>query len=316
MEAVEMDSATKSQGGRRAGRGGGRAARRAARSGDGGAARDPFVVRRFRPFEIFDEDALATIEANADTVLQEVGIEFRDDEEALQIWRAAGADVDGVRVRFPRGMCRKLVQDTAPAEFVQHARNPANNVRIGGDATVFAPAYGPPFIRNLDEGRRYATIEDFRNFVKLAYMSPALHHSGGTLCEPVDLPVNKRHLDMVASHILYSDKAFMGSVTVPGRAQDTVDMAKIVFGNDFVETNCCVISLINANSPMNFDDTMLGAGRRHEPGDGCRHPDPDPCRGDDRHGVRATGAAGCAGGIRHLRQFDFDAVRCADLRNA
>jgi trimethylamine--corrinoid protein Co-methyltransferase len=259
MEAVEMDSATKSQGGRRAGRGGGRAARRAARSGDGGAARDPFVVRRFRPFEIFAEDALATIEANADTVLQEVGIEFRDDEEALQIWRAAGADVDGVRVRFPRGMCRKLVQDTAPAEFVQHARNPANNVRIGGDATVFAPAYGPPFIRNLDEGRRYATIEDFRNFVKLAYMSPALHHSGGTLCEPVDLPVNKRHLDMVASHILYSDKAFMGSVTAPGRAQDTVDMAKIVFGDDFVETNCCVISLINANSPMNFDDTMLGA---------------------------------------------------------
>jgi trimethylamine--corrinoid protein Co-methyltransferase len=256
MEGAEMGSGADSRGRRR---GGGREARRAARSGESGAARAPYVVRKLKPLEVLDEEGLAIIEANADTVLQEIGIEFRDDEEALQIWRDAGADVDGVRVRFPRGMCRKLVRDNAPAEFTQYARNPANNVRIGGDATVFVPAYGSPFVRDLDNGRRYATIEDFRNFVKLAYLSPALHHSGGTVCEPVDLPVNKRHLDMVASHIRYSDKAFMGSVTAPERAQDTVDMAKIVFGDDFVESKCCIISLINANSPMTFDDTMLGA---------------------------------------------------------
>ena len=95
----------------------------------------------------------------------------------------------------------QIVQAQRPREFTQHARNPARNVHIGGKSTVFAPAYGPPFIRNLDEGRRYATIEDFRNFVKLAYMSPSLHHSGGTVCEPVDLPVNKRHFDMVYSHM-------------------------------------------------------------------------------------------------------------------
>jgi len=124
---------------------------------------------------------------------------------------------------------------------------------------VFVPAYGPPFVRDLDQGRRYGTIEDFRNFVKLAYSSPSMHHSGGTLVEPVDLPVNKRHLDMVASHIFYSDKAFMGSVTAPERAQDTVDMAAIVFGEQFVDQNCVVTSLINVNSPMVYDDTMLGA---------------------------------------------------------
>ena len=239
-------------------RGGGRDARRAARK-SAGAVASPYVVRRLRPLEVLDEEALGIIETNADIVLEEIGIEFHDDEEALAIWRDAGADVDGTRVHTPTGMCRKIIQDNAPAEFTQYARNPDKNVRIGGDATVFAPAYGPPFIRNLDEGRRYATIEDFRNFVKLAYMSPALHHSGGTVCEPVDLPVNKRHLDMVASHIRLSDKAFMGSVTAPQRAQDTVDMAKIVFGDDFVENNCCVISLINANSPMTYDATMLGA---------------------------------------------------------
>ena len=103
----------------------------------------------------------------------------------------------------------------APREFIQYARNPLRSVRIGGDSTVFAPAYGSPFIYSIDEGRRYARIEDFRNFVKLAYMANSLHHSGGTICEPVDLPVNKRHLDMVYSHLKYSDKPFMGSVTAP-----------------------------------------------------------------------------------------------------
>ncbi|MBE9556349.1 MAG: trimethylamine methyltransferase family protein [Proteobacteria bacterium] len=255
-ESVDVGSAPA---GRRGGRsGGGREARQAARA-SGGAVRSPYVTRNLRPFEVLDEEGLSIIETNADTVLEEIGIEFHDDAEALEIWRAAGAAVDGTRVRFPRGMLRKIIQDNAPAEFIQHARNPANNLRIGGNATVFAPAYGPPFVRDLDNGRRYATIEDFRNFVKLAYMSKAMHHSGGTICEPVDLPVNKRHLDMVASHIRYSDKAFMGSVTAPSRAQDTVDMAKIVFGDDFVENNCCIISLINANSPMTYDDTMLGA---------------------------------------------------------
>jgi trimethylamine--corrinoid protein Co-methyltransferase len=143
--------------------------------------------------------------------------------------------------------------------FTQHARNPSRSVEIGGNATVFAPVYGPPFIRNLDEGRRYANIEDFRNFVKLAYMAPAIHHSGGTLCEPVDIAVNKRHLDMVYAHIRYSDKPFMGSVTHPLRAADTVSMAEMVFGKEFLDRNCVIVSLINTNSPLVFDATMVGA---------------------------------------------------------
>jgi trimethylamine--corrinoid protein Co-methyltransferase len=174
------------------------------------------------------------------------------------MWKAAGADVQGDRVRFPKGLVRSLIK-TAPGEFVQYARNPARSVTVGGSSTIFVPVYGPPFIRNLDDGRRYATIEDFRNFVKLAYMSPSLHHSGGTVCEPVDIPVAKRHLDMVYSHIRYSDKPFMGSVTAPERAEDSVTMAKMVFGHEFVDQNCVLINLINANSPLVFDATMVGA---------------------------------------------------------
>src|SRR3546814_18493751 len=93
-------------------------------------------------------------------------------------------------VRCPRGLCRKLCE-TIPPVFTQHARNPERSVSIGGNATVFAPVYGPPFVRDLEGGRRYATIADFQNFVKLSYMTPAMHHSGGTVCEPVDIPVNK-----------------------------------------------------------------------------------------------------------------------------
>lgn len=243
----------------RRGRGAGRAARHAKRTSKKVVDSVPFVKRKIPLYELATSETLDIVENNGETILEEVGLEFRDDPEALSMWREAGADVDGNRVRFARGMLKEIVQKSAPAEFTQFARNSDRSVQIGGDNVVFVPAYGPPFVRDLDKGRRYATIEDFQNFVKLAYMSPSLHHSGGTLCEPVDLPVNKRHLDMVASHILLSDKPFMGSVTAPDRAQDTVDMAKIVFGDDFVEENCVITSLINVNSPMVYDDTMLGA---------------------------------------------------------
>ena len=236
---------------------GGREARRAAREARS-AVRKPYITRRIPYTEILDEEGLTIIEGNAETILEEIGIEFRDDEEALDLWRNAGADVKETRVHIPRGLARQIMS-TAPRQFTQIARNPDRNVEIGGKHTVFAPVYGPPFVLDLDKGRRYGTIDDFQNFVKLAYMAPAVHHSGGTVCEPVDVPVNKRHLDMVYAHMKYSDKPFMGSVTHPDRAQDTVDMAKILFGEDVAENQCCTVSLINANSPMVFDGTMLGA---------------------------------------------------------
>lgn len=237
---------------------GGRAARSATRAANA-APRKPYITRTIPEYSVLNDTDLAQLEYNADTILQDIGIDIKEDPESVGIFVAAGASAEGERVKFPRGMLREIVQKNAPAQFTQHARNPINNVEIGGKNTVLVPAYGSPFVYNKDEGRRYATIDDFRNFVKLAYMSPHLHHSGGTICEPVDLPVNKRHYDMVYSHIKYSDKAFMGSVTAPERALDSVDMAKIVFGDDFVEENCVMVNLINANSPMTFDSVMLGA---------------------------------------------------------
>ncbi|MFY0614419.1 MAG: trimethylamine methyltransferase family protein [Hyphomicrobiaceae bacterium] len=235
----------------------GRQARRAARQATT-ALTKPYFVRNISPFEVLNEEALATIEANADRLLQEVGVEVRDYPRAKQLFQAAGCDVDGDRVRFPLGLARALCQ-TAPSQFTQHARNPARSCEIGGNNTVFAPVYGSPFVHDHDNGRRYGTLQDFQNFVKLAYMAPAMHHSGGTVCEPVDVPVNKRHFDMLYAHMSLSDKPFMGSVTEPERAADTVEMCKLLFGEEFIQSHTVCTSLINANSPLIWDGSMLGA---------------------------------------------------------
>ncbi|MDD9976701.1 MAG: trimethylamine methyltransferase family protein, partial [Boseongicola sp.] len=242
---------------KRRGRGGGGAARRAERTAVKIEAAK-FIERKVPNLEILNDEALEIIEANAETVLEEIGVNFVDNPAALDRWRDAGADIDGERVRLPKGLARKLIS-TAPSSYTQHARNPDRSVEIGGKNLVLAPVYGPPFVRDLEGGRRYATIEDFRNFVKLGYMSKWLHHSGGTVCEPTDVAVNKRHLDMLHAHMTLSDKPFMGSVTEPIRAQHSVEMCEILFGKDFVANNTVMTSLVNINSPLTFDATMMGA---------------------------------------------------------
>ena len=240
-------------------RSGGRSARHAARAAQSDVSK-PFLERRLPPVEVLDEGGLSQIEENAETILNEIGIAFQDFPVALEMWRSVGAEVEGDLVKFPRGLCRQLVQGTAPASFTQHARNPSRSVQIGGNNTVFSPNYGSPFITDLDEGRRYATLKDFENVVKLTYQLPHLHHSGGTVVEPVDVPVNKRHLDMVYSHLKYSDKPLMGSVTAPQRAADSIELCRIAFGGD-LEEKTVLTNLINASSPLRWDSTMLGAAQ-------------------------------------------------------
>lgn len=237
--------------------GGGRAGRQAARAATG-AETQAYLTRTLKPVSVLDEEGLTTIEENAEIILSEIGIQFNEYPRALELLKDAGCTVDGEMVYFPKGLARKIVQDNAPAEYTQHARNPARNLQIGGKNTVFAPNYGSPFVTDLDQGRRYATINDFQNIVKLAYMLPHLHMSGGTVCEPVDVPVNKRHLDMVYSHLKYSDKGLMGSVTAPERAEDSVELCRMAFGGD-LEGKTVMTSLVNANSPLAWDATMLGA---------------------------------------------------------
>ena len=191
-------------------------------------------------------------------ILEEIGVDFRGDPEALALWREAGAEVSGERIRIPRELAMALLA-FAPAQFTQHARNPERSVEIGGSNLVLAPVYGPPYVRDLNGTRRRGTLEDLVNFIKLAYRLPALNHSGGIICEPQDVPIPKRHLEIFRAHVRYSDKPFMGAVNAPERAMDCVEMARIVFGLADADERTVLISLVNGNSPLVWDATMLGA---------------------------------------------------------
>jgi trimethylamine--corrinoid protein Co-methyltransferase len=190
-------------------------------------------------------------------ILSEFGVEFLD-EEVRAILKEHGVKVREDTAFFDPGLIEEYLAH-APSQFTQMARNPDNHVLIGGNQIVFAPVYGPPFALDLEGGRRQATLVDFQNFVKLAYLSPYMHHSGGTIVEPTDEPVPTRHPDMLLSHIKFSDKAFMGSVTSAPNAADSVAIAEILFGSEAIRERPALMSLINASSPRRYDDRMLGA---------------------------------------------------------
>lgn len=214
-------------------------------------------VNRLPVYELVSEESLNLIHRASLEVLSDIGIDFYHDE-AQTILRAHGVRLDGATAFFDRELVGEYVAK-APRTFTQLARNSARNVVIGGENVTFAPVYGPPFVYDRDRGRREAKLVDFQNFVKLTYHSPYLHHSGGTIIEPTDLPVHTRHLDMVYSHARYSDKPFMGSVTSAGNAADSVRMAELIFSAEAMAQNPALLSLINVSSPRRYDDRMLGA---------------------------------------------------------
>jgi trimethylamine---corrinoid protein Co-methyltransferase len=207
-------------------------------------------------YEILEEAALAELERGWRRIVSDLGIEFLH-PEALEYLRAAGQQVDGDVVHFDPDWILEQVAK-APPEFELQARNPERSVHIGGKHMVFSAVYGCPFVREGLE-RRDATYDDFQNLVKLAQFYPQLDSPGGTICEPNDRPLDSRHLDMVFALMTLSDKPFMGSVTSGPNAVDTIAMAELVFGKDSLEQTPAVISLINVNSPLRYDDRMLSA---------------------------------------------------------
>jgi trimethylamine--corrinoid protein Co-methyltransferase len=207
-------------------------------------------------YEILDEPALGELERGWRRIVSDLGIEFLHDE-ALDHLRGAGQEVEGNLVRFDPDWILEQVAK-APPEFELQARNPERSVHIGGNHMVFSAVYGCPFVREGLE-RRDATYDDFQNLVKLAQSFPQLDSPGGTICEPNDRPLDSRHLDMVFTLLTLSDKPFMGSVTSGPNAVDTVAMAEMVFGRESLERTPAIISLINVNSPLRYDDRMLSA---------------------------------------------------------
>jgi trimethylamine--corrinoid protein Co-methyltransferase len=189
-------------------------------------------------------------------IVSELGIDFLHDE-AIEVLEGAGQQVEGQLVKFDPDWILEQVAK-APREFDLQARNLEHTIHVGGNHMAFGAVYGCPFVREGLE-RREATYADFENLVRLSQAFPQLDTPGGTICEPNDRPLDSRHLDMVYALLTLSDKPFMGSVTSGPNAEDTIAMAEMVFGRESLERTPAVISLINVNSPLRYDDRMLSA---------------------------------------------------------
>ena len=227
----------------------------------------PALKRGIPLTEPMSPEEIRRIDDASMDILENVGVVFRDDI-ALEDWRRVGADVRGETVHLDRALVRELIA-TIPETFTYHARNPANNLPFGKDHSIFIPMTGAPFLRDLDDVRRNPTLDDLANFHKLSHMLPAMHSSAHHIVEPYDHPISQRHLRITYSSMKHSDKTFMGMTTSPKNAEDVLDMAAILFGEDFLETHPVVTGNCNGNSPLVWDETMLGAlrafSRRNQP---------------------------------------------------
>jgi trimethylamine---corrinoid protein Co-methyltransferase len=215
------------------------------------------IVNSLPRYEILSGEAMEALDRGWRRIVTELGIEFIL-PEAVEEFRKAGQKVEDSVVKLdPEFVLEQVAK--APREFDLQARNPGHTVHIGGDHMVFSAVYGCPFVRLGDE-RRDATMADFENLVRLSQSFPQLDSPGGTICEPNDRPLDSRHLDMVFALQTLSDKPYMGSVTSGPNAADTIRMTEILFGGrEPIEQAPAVISLINVNSPLRYDDRMLSA---------------------------------------------------------
>jgi len=233
---------------------GGRAARVAARTNPAPVYL-PALNRAVGPIDLLGPEGVERIHNAAMTILETTGIEFRD-PVALADWKRAGADVQGERVRIGRDMLMELIS-SVPTEWGYAARNPERSLRVGNRHSVFANAYGAPFVYDLEGNRRPSTLEDAQNFFKMSQMSQSMMVPGILPVEPQDVPVPERHLELVHAALTLTDKPIKGSVLSEQAARDSVDMVRIVFGEEFVDTNVVMAALLNCNTPLVWDETML-----------------------------------------------------------
>ena len=247
----------------------GRGARRAVRQ-TRNVTMLPALKRQLPLTEPMSPEQIDRIDAASMHILETVGVMFRD-PIALEDWKRAGARVDGEIVRFDRHMIRELIS-TIPETFTYHARDPQKSLPFGRDHAIFVPMTGAPYLRDLDNVRRNPTLEDLANFHKLSHMLPALHSSAHHIVEPYDHPISQRHLRITYSSMKHSDKTFMGMTTSPKNAEDVMEMCAILFGAEFMETHAVVTGNCNGNSPLVWDETMLGAMRAF-----CRRNQPVLC---------------------------------------
>lgn len=230
------------------------------------AAQSPLIDTPFRqvrnPFpalEPLSVEQLARVHEASMRIVEEIGIDFLD-EEALRLWQQAGARVDwkAQHVWIDRGLLLDCI-GRAPRSFALRARNPERGLMLGGNAINFATVGGAPFYSDLESGRRPGTLAAFQQMVRLAQVCSPIHVVEGLLVEPQDLPVPVRHLEKNLAQLTLSDKVYTGAAHGREVAEDYVRMAVIAYGGvEAIEREPVFAAVVNANSPLRFDERMLG----------------------------------------------------------
>jgi trimethylamine--corrinoid protein Co-methyltransferase len=238
---------------------GGRAGSRA--RGSASFEQPPFRQLKipFKPTEIVSADELESIHRASLRVLREIGVDVLH-EGARKIMKEHGADVSegSERVRFDSDMLLELVGH-APSEFTIHARNPAHNVRFGGNNLVLSQMASAPNCSDLDSGRRPGNQADFRNFLKLAQMHNILNTTGGYPVEPTDIHPSVRHLECIRDLATLTDKVFHIYSLGKERNVDGIEIARIARGisSEQLLDEPSVYTIINTNSPLKLDVPMM-----------------------------------------------------------
>ncbi|HLF21791.1 MAG TPA: trimethylamine methyltransferase family protein, partial [Aestuariivirga sp.] len=215
------------------------------------------IVRHFPPMQIVSADEIESIHRASLKVLSEIGMDFAL-PEARDLLKAAGARIDGERVRFDPAMIEELIK-SAPREFTFHARNPENNARIGGNTMLFGTVGSPPNSSDMDGGRRTGTHADYRKFLKLAQYFNCIGFISGYPVEPVDLHASIRHLEALRDAVILTDKPFHAYSLGTERIRDGIEIARIARGISTarMEREPSLFTIVNTNSPLKLDAPML-----------------------------------------------------------
>jgi trimethylamine--corrinoid protein Co-methyltransferase len=213
--------------------------------------------RRFPPVDLISADELESIHSTSLDVLEQIGMDFIL-PEAQDLLRRAGAEVDGARIRFPRGLIEEAIR-SIPSRFTFHARNPENSIELGGDIMAFGTVGSPPNCSDRDRGRRAGNHSDYRDFLKLAQYFNAIGFISGYPVEPVDLHPSIRHLDAVRDMAVLTDKPFHGYSLGKERICDAIEIARIARGisEEQLEREPSLFTIVNTNSPLKLDSPML-----------------------------------------------------------
>ena len=214
---------------------------------------------RYAPTAVVSEDELEAIHEASMQILEEIGMDFLD-EEARELLAKAGASIEAgsERVRFDREMIAEAIS-TAPATFTFHARNPDHDLVIGGDFMAFGSVASAPNVADLDRGRRVGNHADYQNLLRLSQMLNSVHFLAGYPVEPIDIHPSVRHLDATFDALTLTDKPFHAYSLGRQRNRDCLELVRIArqIDDEALDREPSIFTVINSSSPLRLDRPML-----------------------------------------------------------